>query len=149
MNENPFALTPSRPLHRRRQLHSTIFRPVNPMKSVSFLLNLYEDSQYFRNDFKFCKQCQVSPLCKMLVGECPPQAPPCTHGVPCGCAFLRNTSIRTGYAGEKDPDLAAARCPESGAHFPGRSVVGAFQPDPVCNRHRAHSSPIAGFRIPR
>ena len=95
------------------------------------------------------KQCQVPPLCKMLVGERPPQAPPFTHGVPCGCAFLRNTSIRTGHAGEKDPDPAAARCPESDARFPERSKAGAFQLDPVCNLHKARSFPIAGFRILR
>ena len=138
----------SRPLSRRRHFYFTIFRPVNPLKPVSFLLNLYEDSQYFRNNFKFCKQCQVPPLCDMLVGERPPQAPSFTHGVPCGCAFLRNTFIRTGHAGEKDHDPAAARCPKSGARFPGRSKACAFPSDPVCNRHRAHSFPIAGFHIP-
>ena len=68
---------------------------------------------------RFASKAKCLHFCKMLVGERSPQPPPCTHGIPCGCAFLRNTSIISGFARKKCPAPAAVRCPESGARFPG------------------------------
>ncbi len=85
---------------------------------------------------RFASKAKCLHFCKMLVGERPPQPPPCTHGAPCGCAFLRNTSIIFGFAGKKCPVPAAVWCPNSSESFRAQSKEGAFHPAPVCNRRR-------------